>query len=1130
MEGFINIITLNVGLSSTFAGICTLATINNADIILLQEVRGCSDELNSIMGKLGFECEVNVNKDNPSKPGTAIAWRRTLLIKEVFTLLDCRLQVALLGKVAIINLYAPSGTDKKHQRELFFSKDVFDVFNMFPRYSYILSGDFNCVLSPLDIENSVGFNQKSSPALQELIACKRMFDVFRHSFPRRREYTFFRPGRSSSRLDRFYLSPQISETFNVSHIPSLSDHCAVLLSIKVTFEKNKSAPNLFRTYWKLNNSILEDEDFLPSFKLLWNKMKEETVNHSNMAVWWNDVARPEIKDFCVAFSKHKRAGRMDIKFLLSYLRIVLFEQNWEEVVRVKSEIHNIVIHESMGIVIRSRYQQNAEEEKGSIYHAGREARNRKNNIGALKVDGIVVKDSADIENIVTSFFTALFNGHHNRQLEDTGSSFIPDYTKLNEFLSDLGSLNDFESEQMHADVLVDDLDDILKQCKNNKSPGLDGLTYEFYKKVWSVIRLDFRDIIQCQLDNLALIESNKMGATRLVSKVLGTPQVDELRPITLLNSDYKLLSKLLVKRMKPAMPTVIQSSQLCSVGDRNILFGVNNVLSSIFHVKNRRKKGCLLSLDFFKAYDRVLLDYLLNVMRKMNFSDTFCNWIKMMHAGARTKFILTRLSNAIEVSFSIRQGDPMAMLLFILYIEPLFLYLERNLTGLRVAGFQQILEAYCDDVNVMTDDLDDLVRVDNAVTNFEAVSGAILSRGMKCKIFGFGSWKGKIDWPINYVRTEVEIKVFGIFLQDSYHSLLKRNWDYRFGRFSSCIKSWSSRHFPSLTSKVEVVKTYGLSRIYYVASILPITKSRVQKFESLIGNFIWKSSGWLLRVALSEVKNSLQKGGLNLVCVMTMCNSLLTSQFLRLLKSSHLKAQAHVNSWIGDTLSDLMPNFGQNVVQQNTPDYFCHLESLIVMGKIDDLITVTGWKRVTNKALYTEQARSFPLPKVQVEADSLLNYDEAWKRITSPVFSSSVRDASYLLLHNKLATKERLFRVGLSGDPFCHVCPGSPICDLEHFFCLCIQVQNVWPRIRNILINLIGVDIPNVQLINYSMPKSSNENEAIWILGNYISKAWSILSSGTKVLKEEEFFGFLKFKFKTDQNGARVTMNCIQGL
>ena len=78
--------------------------------------------------------------------------------------------------------------------------------------------------------------------------------------------------------------------------------------------------------------------------------------------------------------------------------------------------------------------------------------------------------------------------------------------------------------------------------------------------------------------------------------------------------------------------------------------------------------------------------------------------------------------------------------------------------------------------------------------------------------------------------------------------------------------------------------------------------------------------------------------------------------------------------------------------------------------------------------------------------------------------------------------------------------------------------------------DLIGVDIPNVQLLKYSMPKSSNENEAIWLLGNYISKAWNILSSGTQVLKEEEFFGFLRFKFKTDQSGARVIMSNIQGL
>ena len=66
----------------------------------------------------------------------------------------------------------------------------------------------------------------------------------------------------------------------------------------------------------------------------------------------------------------------------------------------------------------------------------------------------------------------------------------------------------------------------------------------------------------------------------------------------------------------------------------------------------------------------------------------------MLHEGARTRFILTSLTRAIEVMFSIRQGDPLAMLLYILYIEPLLLALERNMTGLRVANIEQELEAY----------------------------------------------------------------------------------------------------------------------------------------------------------------------------------------------------------------------------------------------------------------------------------------------------------------------------------------------------------------------------------------------------------------------------------------------------
>ena len=64
------------------------------------------------------------------------------------------------------------------------------------------------------------------------------------------------------------------------------------------------------------------------------------------------------------------------------------------------------------------------------------------------------------------------------------------------------------------------------------------------------------------------------------------------------------------------------------------------------------------------------------------------------------------------------------------------------------------------------------------------------------------------------------------------------NWDYRFKKFSDAIHSWSSRILDTLQQRVEVIRIFALSRVYYVAAILPIKASMVKKFESLMGKFI----------------------------------------------------------------------------------------------------------------------------------------------------------------------------------------------------------------------------------------------------------------------------------------------------
>ena len=346
-------------------------------------------------------------------------------------------------------------------------------------------------------------------------------------------------------------------------------------------------------------------------------MKLKQDNFSDKADWWEEEAKPNIKDFCIAFSAQRNLRRMDSKaFWLAYLKLVLVDKNWTEVVRVKKVLMDMMQEDTYGYIVRSRFQSNVSEETASIFHANKEMKNAaKNNITSLKIGNIVAEEKATIEEEITKFFHALFNGHHGTNLEDTGEPFQADNSHLDYFLQDLSALPDDEKDNLVKEIRIEELEDIVGKCNHNKSPGLDGLCYEFYQETFSIIKNDFLQVLQCQLDRVRIVESNKHGVTRLAPKVDGVPSVDELRPITLLNYDYKILTKWLVRRMKPILPYVIKSGQLCTVGQKNILFGVSNILSSILDVKQKKSQACLMSLDFFKAYDRVCLKFLIRVVK-----------------------------------------------------------------------------------------------------------------------------------------------------------------------------------------------------------------------------------------------------------------------------------------------------------------------------------------------------------------------------------------------------------------------------------------------------------------------------------------------------------------------------------
>ena len=246
MKSCLKLLSLNVGMSSSLAGVSALLKFEDIDIVLLQEVCLTSEQIEHLLR--GFRACSNIDHENINRPGIALAWRQELPVENVSSLVSCRLQTATLGSLLLLNVYAPSGSNKKFERAQFFSQDLFQALNLVPRASLIIGGDYNCLLKGIDVEGGVGFQSKKCKELADIVASFDLVDSFRALHPHKQEFTFYRPGNAASRLDKFYISSKLRPlVLSCSHHPSLSDHRGVkmVLDLELTVSNSYSSRGVF---------------------------------------------------------------------------------------------------------------------------------------------------------------------------------------------------------------------------------------------------------------------------------------------------------------------------------------------------------------------------------------------------------------------------------------------------------------------------------------------------------------------------------------------------------------------------------------------------------------------------------------------------------------------------------------------------------------------------------------------------------------------------------------------------------------------------------------------------------------------------------------------------------------------
>ena len=473
-----------------------------------------------------------------------------------------------------------------------------------------------------------------------------------------------------------------------------------------------------------------------------------------------------------------------------------------------------------------------------------------------------------------------------------------------------------------------------------------------------------------------------------------------------------------------------------------------------------------------------MINYLVRVMKAMNFPKTFTDWILMLHEGATTRFILKFLTDPIKILFSIRQGDPLSMLLYIIYIEPLLMMIRRMTRGLTLSSNQQKDEDYCDDINFIGEKISDIVVIEEVFTNFESFSGAILSRSNKSKVMGLGSWRGRQDWPLDWLQVVKVMKIFGFQISPAYKQTLELSWDACMTGFRKTIMSWKARQLDSLLQRVEVLRIFATSKLWYKASALPLPLKFAKKFESMMGTFLWM--GRLERLQIDEIKNSCSSGGLGLPCVSSKADSLFLKQTCRLLMNPETNQYRHLKYWMGLHLRDYFPDMAAGPHSELVSPYFQSMRMLLTEALVLGDFAVGALRSVTAKAFYQGFTTSFPPPKVVYKYD--IDWSLVWKRLEYLVLEPSSRDVLFSIIHNIVPNKERLFtRMHIGNSPNCLLC--GMMETNTHIFTECVMVREAWGWVRMRLLDLLSPEssmCSNFEMIHLMFENHFMDMEAVW--------------------------------------------------
>ena len=794
----------------------------------------------------------------------------------------------------LANIYAPNDDDP-----IFFTT-FFDHLENFQCDEIILGGDFNLVLNVKE-DKKGGLPRTHQNALNVVKqACEELdlTDIWRILNPDSHRYTWRRrKPEIQCRLDFFLISSNlICDTNQADIAPGYkTDHS--LITLKIALHHNPRG----RGFWKLNTSLLAEDEYLKEIKTIISQTKIEYKedNSVNPALLW-EMIKMKVREKSISYATVKNSKTKSRENAL-HEEIADLERKIDATDTTNSEVQKSQLHakidnlncelekiieqRTQGAILRSRTRWHNEGEKNTKYFLSLEKRHHKQStISRLKKNE---NEFAISDKEILTECEAFYKDLYSSKIQagsiplDTDHFFQENDTVLNKEESDSieGLLTD-------AECIA-----ALKDMGNGKSPGNDGLPSEFYKTFWSDISEPLLKALNYGFEIGQLSVSQRRGIIKLIPK-----KSEELyyirnwRPLTLLNCDYKIAAKAIANRLKAHLSKLINNDQSGFIKGRFIGENIRLIDSVINYAATKNIPGLLLFLDFEKAFDTLEWPFIQKTLVSFGFGPSIVQWFKTFYCGSESCILNNGwASNFFPVHRGVRQGCPLSPYLFILSAEILAKKIRKDsdIKGLTVKQNEIKISQYADDTTLILDgsekSLSEALRV---LDGFSKISGLRLNK-KKTEALWIGSNVGKKEvickeHNLNWQNSKV--KPLGVWFSIFPETTLNLNFSEKLEKMRNCLGTWSLRRL-SLIGKITVIKSLIASQIVHLLSPLPSNHQIIKEINVLFFHFLWNGKGD--KIKRNVIIRDYQDGGLKMIDIIS---------FNKALKSVWIKKYLDVNN------------------------------------------------------------------------------------------------------------------------------------------------------------------------------------------------------------------------------------------